>query len=108
VTARLVLSDEELRILSDILRVHVPLDISVHVFGSRASGKVKRWSDLDLVLEGATPLPLALLSALSEAFEESDLPWKVDVVDRKAVGTQFGKLIDQAKVEFDRSRASDE
>lgn len=96
--ARLALSKSEHTIVSDILRAHLPEGVTVHVFGSRASGKVKPWSDLDLVFEAAAPLPLALTAAIAEAFEESDLRWKVDLVDRKTVSDGFGQLIDQAKV----------
>ena len=92
------LSDEELSIVAAILRDNLPVNVTVHVFGSRAKGRVKAWSDLDLVFEGPAPLPLSLTAALAEAFEESDLPWKVDIVDRKTVSDDFGKLIDQTKI----------
>ena len=91
------LSDTELGIVTDILREHLPAGISVDVFGSRATGRIKRRSDLDLVLEAATPLPRELMAKLAEAFEESDLPFKVDLVDRKAVSEAFGRLIDETR-----------
>ena len=97
-TARLVLSDGEQSIVAAILREYLPEDVSAHVFGSRAKGRIKAWSDLDLVLEGPAALPLSLIAALAEAFEESDLPWKVDLVDRKTVSDGFGQLIDQTKI----------
>ncbi len=94
------ISAEELAIVAAILREHLPNTIEVHVFGSRASGRVKPWSDLDLVFEARTPLPLSLIAKLAEAFEESALPWKVDIVDRNTVSDGFGRLIDQSKVAF--------
>jgi uncharacterized protein len=96
--ASLALSDEESSTIAEILRAHLPIDVTVHVFGSRASGRVKAWSDLDLVLEGPSPLSISLIAALAEAFEESPLPWKVDIVDRKTVSDGFGRLIDRSKV----------
>ena len=95
---RLALSDKELSAVKAILQAHLPNSATAHVFGSRASGRAKAWSDLDLVLEGIAPLPLTLIAALAEAFEESELPWKVDIVDRKTVSDGFGRLIDQSKV----------
>ena len=62
------MSDEEKSIILAILREKLPSDVSVHAFGSRASGHVKPWSDLDLVVEGPSPLSLALIGALAEAF----------------------------------------
>ena len=94
------ISAEELAIVAAILREHLSNTIKVHVFGSRASGRVKPWSDLDLVLEAQTPLPLSLIAKLVEAFEESALPWKVDIVDRNTVSDGFGRLIDQSEVAF--------
>lgn len=54
--------------------------IQIYVFGSRARGDYKTYSDLDLLLEGNPPLDNKQLSQLKDLFEESDLPIKVDIV----------------------------
>ena len=97
---KLALGEAETAKVLTILRAHLPADVRIHVFGSRATGKAKPWSDLDLVLEGDAPLPLSLLAKLAEAFDKSVLPWKVDLVDRLAVNAPFGRLIDQSKIEL--------
>ena len=97
-TLKLAMTDQEQSIVSAIQCEHLPGDVTVHVFGSRAGGRVKAWSDLDLLLEGPAALPLSLIAALVEAFDESDLPWKVDLVDRKTISDGFGQLIDQTKI----------
>lgn len=51
---------------------------SVSVFGSRARGDYRPFSDLDLLVEG--PIPRSLLSSISESLEESTLPLRVDLV----------------------------
>jgi predicted nucleotidyltransferase len=81
-----------------ILAAHLPAEFSAWVFGSRADGRAKPWSDLDLALEGPVPLPLAVLAELAEAFDESDLPWKVDLVDRGSADPAFAAIIDAGKV----------
>jgi predicted nucleotidyltransferase len=91
------LEDAELAQVRSVLRAHLPPDVDVAVFGSRAGGRVKRFSDLDLVLEGPKPLPLSLLAILAEAFDESLLPFKVDLIDRRAVGEEFGAIVDSTK-----------
>jgi predicted nucleotidyltransferase len=68
----------DLETVKEILLRHVP-DRQVRVFGSRITGKAKKFSDLDLVVMGENPLTLSLVSALAEDFTESDLPFKVDV-----------------------------
>lgn len=57
-------------------------------------------SDLDLLLDGSAPLDVRLLQDLAEDFEESDLPWKVDLVDRNAIGPEFARIVDATKVPF--------
>lgn len=92
------MDDRQLSVVNAILGMHLPDGVTVHVFGSRARRKPKAWADLDLVLEGVAPLSLSLVAELAEAFEESELPWKVDLIDRKTVNDGFGRLIDQSKV----------
>jgi predicted nucleotidyltransferase len=53
----------------------------VVVFGSRALGTAKKYSDVDLALIGSSPVPAKLKALLAEAFEASDLPYTVDIVD---------------------------
>jgi type I restriction enzyme S subunit len=75
--------DLEARVLDqvrDVLRAHVP-ECEVWVFGSRVTRKAKRFSDLDLAVVSSTALPVRRLALLASAFEESELPIKVDIVD---------------------------
>lgn len=69
----------QLELVGKILAAHLP-SREVKVFGSRASkGRAKPFSDLDLcVMNGA--VSLADMARLTEAFSESDLPFKVDIV----------------------------
>lgn len=94
-TRAIVLAPAELAEVRAILARHLPDSVKVWVFGSRAGGNPKPWSDLDLVLEGSDVLPLSLLAELAEAFDESALPWKVDLVDRRTVTPQFRAIIDR-------------
>ena len=48
-------------------------------FGSRATGKAKDTSDLDLAVIGEAPLDSKTFVALRDAFSESNIPYKVDV-----------------------------
>jgi predicted nucleotidyltransferase len=92
---RLWLSPEELRIVEEILEEIVP-DRTVVVFGSRAGGNPKPFSDLDLAILGDEPLTLEVAARLSEAFSDSALPWKVDVVDWERADPAFrGRIQDQ-------------
>ena len=68
------------QIVQLILHRHV-LQHPVWAIGSWVKGGARRYSDLDLAVVTEIPLPWATYGALKEAFSESDLPWKVDVLD---------------------------
>lgn len=87
-----------LRIVEEILKSHLPAGARVVVFGSRAGGQAKPFSDLDLAIDAGRRLTLAESADLREAFSESDLPWKVDFLDRHAAPEHFLKVIESASV----------
>ena len=98
-TAALEISPNELRIVKDILARCLPPSYRTFAFGSRATGRrLKPWSDLDLAIEGPEPLAFEVIGLLREEFDESLLPWKVDIVDRATVSEDFNKIIDEVKV----------
>ena len=66
----------------------------VRAFGSRVNGPAKDYSDLDLAILGNGKLTRREKMLLREAFEESDLPFRVDVIDYHAVSESFQAIID--------------
>lgn len=80
-------------ILQRILPQH-----EVWAFGSRVRRSHKPYSDLDLAVIGQSALTIEQLAALSEAFSESDLPWKVDVVDWANATEAFRQIIEAEKI----------
>lgn len=68
-------------------------DCEVRAFGSRVAGNAKSYSDLDLALFGETSLDPDRLRLLREAFEESTLAFRVDVVDTRAISEAFRDVI---------------
>lgn len=85
-------------IVRRILQKHVP-HFSVWAFGSRAKWTAKPYSDLDLAIITDKPLTLDVSASLSDDFSESDLPWKVDIVDWATTSESFRKMIERDKVE---------
>ena len=84
-------------IVRRILQTHVPY-AEVWVFGSRATGKAKPFSDLDIAIITTQPLPLDVSASLHDDFSESDLPYKVDVVDWATTSASFRTIIARTKV----------
>ena len=88
---------EHLKIVQDILSTHIP-DREVWAFGSRETGKATETSDLDLAVIGETPLEFERLAALRDAFSESRLPYKVDVVDWATISETVREIIRKDKI----------
>jgi predicted nucleotidyltransferase len=86
------LNEDDLHLVQSILHRFVPSK-SVYVFGSRATGRTRYLSDLDLLLDCETPIDPSTLQALLEAFDESDLPIEVDVVDLTTIAGVFRKRV---------------
>ncbi len=91
------LRPEHWAIVRAILQKHLP-QYEVWAFGSRVSGTAKPYSDLDLVVMSHQPLSLKISANLSDDFAESDLPWKVDVVDWASTRASFRAIIERHKV----------
>jgi predicted nucleotidyltransferase len=98
VTVKIDLLPEHRALVSGILAEHLPLSVQVWVFGSRATGRARRYSDLDLAIDAGRPLTLDETALLREAFEDSDLPYRVDIVDWQTIGERFRRLIAAERV----------
>ena len=86
------MSPTQLDEVQRILREHVP-GCEVRAFGSRVTGRVKPWSDLDLTVIADQPLGFRRLGMLVEAFQESTLPFRVDVLDWHETSPSFQAII---------------
>jgi predicted nucleotidyltransferase len=89
------LPPQHLEAIRAILRRHVP-ECEVRAFGSRVSGPAKNYSDLDLAVVAPGKLNADTLRHVKEAFEESALPFRVDVLDWHETSPDFQKVIEKA------------
>ncbi len=90
-------SPQHLETIKAILLRRVP-DREVWALGSRTSGTAKEYSDLDLAVIGDIPLDLAQLALLEDDFDESELPFKVDIVDWATASESFRQIIRKTAV----------
>lgn len=90
-TEPLGLTPESLSLIEQCLQrqLHGRASWSVFVFGSRRRGDHKKYSDLDLWIEASPSLSSNELSKLKDAFEESNLPIKVDLVTPETVVPEY-------------------
>jgi predicted nucleotidyltransferase len=89
---KLMLKPEEIKIVKDILQKYIP-NKKVYAFGSRVNGNVKEFSDLDLVIVDQNILDISLFVALKNAFDESNLVIKVDIIEWVNLSTSFKDII---------------
>jgi len=71
----------------------------VWVFGSRARGDFKPYSDLDILIEGESLLPKGWLESAREILEESNLPIKVDLVLKEHLAESYLEEANREKIE---------
>lgn len=86
------ISKKNLKIVLDILKKFVP-DNEVRVFGSRYKWTSKKYSDLDLTIVGKEKMDWKLIYDLREAFQESDLNFRVDINDWNDIEEYFKQII---------------
>jgi predicted nucleotidyltransferase len=91
------LSPRDLAIVQNILRKHIP-DYEVWAFGSRTKGTARRYSDLDLAIIVNTPFSLQIRGDMAEDFSESDLPFRVDVLDWATTRDNFRRIVEQDRI----------
>lgn len=68
-------------------------EAKVYLFGSWAREQERRSSDIDIAVDWPGGTPPDRLARLRETLEESDLPYRVDVVDLKAVNGRLAENI---------------
>ena len=90
----------DLAIVKQILLDVLPTNVKIWVFGSRVTGATKKSSDLDLAIDAGRMLTRQESSALSDAFDESSLPYKVDVVDMHNVSSIFKAIIEGSAIKL--------
>ena len=83
-----------MEVVREVLESYVP-GREVRAYGSRAKWSARDSSDLDLVVMGDTRLDVAVLGSLRSSFEESDLPFRVDVFDWHALPESFHTEIER-------------
>ncbi|MBF0622445.1 MAG: nucleotidyltransferase domain-containing protein [Magnetococcales bacterium] len=86
------ISEHHYNLLCKLLAEHIP-DIHVWAYGSRINGTARSHSDLDLVVF-LPPDQQKKIFQLREAFEESDLPFRIDLHRWDELPSTFHRTIE--------------
>ena len=89
----IAVSSFELEIILKIIKKHVSR-CDVLAFGSRYKWTNEETSDLDLAIIGYDKVGYSIIDNMKFDFMESDLPFRVDVLDYNAVSSEFRAIID--------------
>ena len=76
---------EELRRI--VLDALAGRDAAVWLFGSHARGEVRHTSDIDVAILPRGDLPIGFFGELAERIDDSAIPYDVDIVDLREVGS---------------------
>ncbi len=91
-----MLDEETKKTLRKILsRFLDPKKDKAFLFGSRTMARARKWSDIDIGIKSKEKIPWNKLILIEEAFEESDLPYTVDVVDFSQVPKKFKQIAER-------------
>lgn len=74
-----------------------------YIFGSRVKGTQKKYSDLDICYKDF--IDDVIISKIQEAFEESDLPFKVDLLNWNRCDADFQNSIEKDLVRVQDAKA---
>lgn len=72
-------------------------NLTLWLFGSRANGDFQKYSDVDLLLDASPPFDPEQKRKLTEKLEESDLPFKFDLVLPNEIYEPYRRQIEKEK-----------
>lgn len=85
-----MLDSKTTKLVKQVVRKYLPDEsYRAFIFGSHASGKNRKFSDLDLGIMGPKSLSPKEYFSIKDDLEESDLPYRVDLIDFTKVSDKF-------------------
>lgn len=79
-----IIDEQTKRKIIAIISALMP-DVKIYLFGSRARGTNGPFADIDLALDGGKELPVADVDEIKSMFKESNIMYKIDIVDLHSV-----------------------
>lgn len=71
----------------------------LYVFGSRAKNRARKYSDIDLAIDSQELTP-QIKTKLEFTFENSTLPYEVDIINLNDIDNKFKNLIQKDLIEI--------
>lgn len=71
----------------------------LYIFGSRVKNRAKKYSDIDLAIDSQELTP-QIKTKLEFTFENSTLPYEVDIINLNDIDNKFKDLIQKDLIEI--------
>lgn len=96
------LEERHINFILEVLHKNIPhRDAKFYVFGSRAKGTNREYSDIDIAVKLSNEkISADVLGKILLEFSDSTLPYEVDVIDLNAIDEKFNKLIENTLIEL--------
>jgi len=96
------LEDKYLSFLLEVLNKNILNNqVKFYIFGSRAKNTYKEYSDIDIAIDyDGRAVPQNILAKINFDFENSTLPYEVDVVDLNSISENFKSIISESLVKI--------
>ena len=76
-------------LIKNTLKGQLPTGYKAFIFGSWAQGNNREYSDIDLGILGSIKLPPSRIVKIKNDLEDSNLPYRVDLIDFSTVSDKF-------------------
>lgn len=70
------------------------------IFGSRAQGTYRKYSDFDVAIDGPEKVPSHTMGKIRSELEDTDVPYVIDLVDLNQTSDGFKKSAYQFKIDL--------
>lgn len=95
---KIALTEGQIEFIKKTIQQQLPA-AKIYIFGSRASGRAKKFSDVDIAVEDKTPISTNLILKLQSELVNG-LPYLVDLVDINSLEPEFKLIIESTAVEI--------
>lgn len=86
--------EQDLALARRIIRRRLTPELAdIYLFGSRARGEARRFSDIDVAVKARRPLAPGLLAEVREELEQSNCLLEVDLVDLSEAGEALAAAV---------------
>ncbi len=95
-----MLEDKWKLLIKQTVQKYLGNDVRVFLFGSRATGTNRKWSDADAGILANQEIAGDKMIEIESEISESDIPYLVEVVDFQSVAPEFAKIALSAKIDL--------